>query len=126
MLPAARTAPQEACPCRTNYSPSQQMRLILFLPVGETDKTTSIFFPQLRQKCPLFLDPALAATSVFDFGFSAMTIPPFSSAFFRSHFLSSASPHETRGFPFERPLPDCSRHYRQNFTIERKPQNRLV
>ena len=46
---------------------SQQRRLILFLPVGETDMTTSILFPQALQSRAEFFDPALAATSVFDF-----------------------------------------------------------
>jgi len=101
------------------------MRLILFLPVGETDMTTSTFFPQLRQKCPLLLDPALAATSVFDFAFSAMMIPPFSNVCFRNFYFASVL-SETRRFPVERPLPDWSYHCRQNFTIKEKSQNRLV
>ena len=48
---------------------SQQRRLILFLPVGETAMTTSILFPQALQSRAEFFEPALAATSVFDFDF---------------------------------------------------------
>jgi hypothetical protein len=54
-----------------NY-PSQQMRRSLFFPVGETDKTTSILFPQMLQRCTLFFASALDETSVFDFPFSAI------------------------------------------------------
>lgn len=58
------------------YSP-QHNRFIFFFPEGETAITTSTFFPQLRQSCALLLFSALAATSVFDFPFSAMIHPPF-------------------------------------------------
>ncbi len=40
---------------------------MLFLPVDETAITTSILFPHKLQWRPMFLEPALAATSVFDF-----------------------------------------------------------
>jgi hypothetical protein len=53
------------------------MRLIFFLPSGVTDSTTSTLFPQLLQHCALLFAPARAETSVFDFPFSAILIPPF-------------------------------------------------
>ncbi|GBD98328.1 hypothetical protein BMS3Abin07_00339 [bacterium BMS3Abin07] len=60
----------------TRDYPSQQTRLILFLPDAETAMTTSIWLPQMRHVLTLFLDPALEATSVFDFFFSAIMKPP--------------------------------------------------
>jgi hypothetical protein len=59
------------------YQLTQQMRLIFFLPSGVTDRTTSTLFPQLLQHCALLLLPARAETSVFDFPFSAILLPPF-------------------------------------------------
>jgi hypothetical protein len=59
-----------------NY-PSQQTRFILFLPEEETDKTTSTLLPQMLQRCTLLFASARAPTSVFDFPFSAIGIPPF-------------------------------------------------
>ena len=53
------------------------MRLIFFLPSGVTDRTTSTLFPQLLQHCALLFAPARAETSVFDFPFSAILLPPF-------------------------------------------------
>jgi hypothetical protein len=53
------------------------MRLIFFLPSGVTDRTTSTLFPQLLQHCTLLFAPARAETSVLDFPFSAILIPPF-------------------------------------------------
>jgi hypothetical protein len=53
------------------------MRLIFFLPSGVTDSTTSTLFPQLLQHCALLFAPARAETSVFDFPFSAILLPPF-------------------------------------------------
>jgi hypothetical protein len=50
---------------------------MLFFPEGETDMTTSALFPQERQSPTLLLNSALAATSVFDFTFPAMVLPPF-------------------------------------------------
>jgi len=61
---------------RNSYSP-QQIRLIFFLPVAVTDITTSTVFPQMRQVLAMVFMPALAATSVFDFFFSAIGITPF-------------------------------------------------
>ena len=40
---------------------------MLFLPVDETVITTSTLFPHKLQWRPIFFEPALAATSVFDF-----------------------------------------------------------
>jgi len=48
------------------------MRFILFLPVGETDMMTSTLLPQIRQMLDVVLFAFLAATSVFDFFFSAI------------------------------------------------------
>lgn len=56
---------------------SQQRRLMLFLPVGETDMTTSTLLPQLLQSRAEPFEPALADTSVFDFPFPDIVIPPF-------------------------------------------------
>jgi hypothetical protein len=58
--------------------PSQHKRFILFFPDGETDNTTSTLLPQMLQRWILPFASALAETSVFDFPFSAMFIPPFS------------------------------------------------
>ncbi len=52
---------------------------MLFLPVGVTDMTTSILFPQRLQFFPNILEPALAATSVFDL--PAIVRPPFNDIF---------------------------------------------
>jgi len=64
------------CRRKVDY-PSQQIRLILFFPDEETDKTTSTLFPQLLQHCTLFLFSARDETSVFDLTFSAISLPPF-------------------------------------------------
>jgi hypothetical protein len=60
----------------TIYSP-QHKRFILFFPDAETANTTSTLFPQMLQRWILPFASALAETSVFDFPFSAMLIPPF-------------------------------------------------
>jgi len=53
------------------------VRFILFLPEEVTDKTTSTLLPQMLQRCILLFASARAPTSVFDFPFSAISIPPF-------------------------------------------------
>jgi len=59
-----------------NY-PSQHVRFILFFPEEETDKTISTLLPQMLQRWILPFASARAPTSVFDFPFSAISIPPF-------------------------------------------------
>jgi hypothetical protein len=67
---------------RVDY-PSQHTRFILFFPVGETDKTISTLLPQMLQRCILLFASVRAPTSVFDFPFSAISIPPFFFQFIR-------------------------------------------
>lgn len=52
---------------------------MLFLPVEVTAITTSTLFPQLLHSLALLLEPALAATSVFDF--PDMFFPSFNSIY---------------------------------------------
>jgi hypothetical protein len=76
------------------------MRFIFFFPVGETDRTTSTLFPQKLQRFTLFFDSALAATSVFDFPFSAICYLLSSSKYFSHQVKQFKFPLQSPGTQF--------------------------